>query len=72
MFMFTYILATSCGLWDLSSPTTDQTHDPAVGTRSLNHWTPQGSPGVSIFRWHRNQMLKFKGKKDEKVNIAEV
>ena len=41
VFVFTYILATSCGLWDFSSSTTDQTHAPAVGTQSLNHWTPR-------------------------------
>ena len=27
------------GLWDLNSPTGDQTHTPAVKVQSLNHWT---------------------------------
>ena len=26
-------------MWDLSSPTRDQTCGPAMGAQSLNHWT---------------------------------
>ena len=37
------ILATSRGLWDLSSPTRDRTWAPAVKAPSPNHWT-QGIP----------------------------
>ena len=32
-------LATPHGMEDLSSPTRDQTHAPAVGVWSPNHWT---------------------------------
>ena len=27
------------GMWDLSSPTRDQTHTSCIGRQSLNHWT---------------------------------
>ena len=32
------------GIWDLSSPTWDQTHTPCIGRRSLNHWTTREIP----------------------------
>ena len=31
-------------MWDLSSPTRDQTHTPCIGRRSLNHWTIREIP----------------------------
>ena len=33
-----FILVALCGLQDLSSPTRDQTHAPAVKALNLNHW----------------------------------
>ena len=72
MFMFTYILATSCGLWDLSSSTTDQTHAPAVGTQSLNHWTPREVPASVYLDGTETKCWNLRKKNDDKVNIAEV
>ena len=31
-FLFCFILLTSCGMWDLTSPTMDRTHTPCIGT----------------------------------------
>ena len=31
-------LAAPCSMWDLSSPTRDQTHPPCIGRQSLNLW----------------------------------
>ena len=36
------------GMWDLSSPTRDQTRTPCIGRRSLNHWTTKEVPEVLI------------------------
>ena len=33
------ILTMLCDLWDLSSPSRDRTHAPALGVQSPNHWT---------------------------------
>ena len=50
-------------MWDVSSPTRDQTHTPCIGRRSLNHWAarevPQG-PALnhrysSMFQAQRSQ-----------------
>ena len=35
-------------MWDLSSPTKDQTHIPCIGRQSLNHWTSREVPEVKI------------------------
>ena len=37
------------GMWDLSSPTRDQTLTPSIGRQSLNHWTTSGSPYNLLF-----------------------
>ena len=34
----------SCGMWDLSSPTRDRTRVPCIGRRILNHWTTREVP----------------------------
>ena len=40
------------GMWNLNSPTRDQTHTPCVGRRNLNHWTAQDVPGrISILQF---------------------
>ena len=39
-FFFLFPLAISCGMWDLSSPTSD----PGTGRQSLNHWTAREVP----------------------------
>ena len=46
-----YFLATQCSIWDLSSPTRDQTHTP-IGRWSLNQWTTrdQVNPKGSNFK----------------------
>ena len=36
------------GMWDLSSPTRDQTHTPYNRRRSLNHWTTREVPEIQI------------------------
>ena len=40
-FLF-FLLATLCGMWDLSYLTSNQTH--ALGVQSLNHWTIKDIP----------------------------
>ena len=37
------------GMWDLSSPTRDQTHTPCIGRRSLNNWTTREIPKYSFY-----------------------
>ena len=39
-----FILAMSCVLWDINSPTRDQTQAPAVKVWSPNHWTMREYP----------------------------
>ena len=39
-----------CSLWDLSSPTRDQTQAMAVKAKSINHWTTREIP---IFKYAR-------------------
>ena len=34
-----FFLAALLGMWDLSSPTRDQTHAPSLGVQRLNLWT---------------------------------
>ena len=36
------------GMWYLSSPTRDQTRNPCIGRRSLNHWTARDIPVIII------------------------
>ena len=35
-------------MWYLSSPTRDQTLNPCIGRRSLNHWTARDIPVIII------------------------
>ena len=35
-------------MWDLSSPTRDQTRTPCIGRRSLNHWIAREVPAFAI------------------------
>ena len=46
---FFKILATPWGIWDLRSPTRDQTHAPSTERQSLNHWTARKSPFSLLF-----------------------
>ena len=39
-------------MWDLSSPTQNQTCAPAVEVQSLNHWTTREVPNVLIFLFY--------------------
>ena len=40
------------GMWNLNSPTRDQTRTPCVERRNLNHWTAQDVPGrISILQF---------------------
>ena len=36
------------GMWDLSSPTRDQNHTPALEVDSLNHWNTREVPEDSV------------------------
>ena len=47
-FFLFFNLATPHGLWDLSSPTRDQTRAPAVKVLSPNHWTTREFPSISF------------------------
>ena len=48
-----------CDMQDLSSPTSDWTHAPAVEVGSLNPWTNQGSPKVLIYFYHKGWFTKI-------------
>ena len=37
---------TTCRVWDLSFPTRDGTHTPAMAARHLKHWTTREVPGL--------------------------
>ena len=39
MFVCLFVCFWPRGIWDLSSPNKDQTHNPFIGRRGLNHWT---------------------------------
>ena len=43
-----FFFATLHGLWDLSSPTRDQTQALAVKAWNSNHWTAREFPGVHL------------------------
>ena len=42
-FFFSFMAAPQ-DMWDLSSPTRNQTQPPAVEAQSLNHWTAREVP----------------------------
>ena len=42
-FIYLFILGTG-GMWDISSPTRDQTHISCIERQSLNHWTVREVP----------------------------
>ena len=46
-FCFMFWFFWSRGMWDLSSPTRDQTRTPCIGRCSLNHWTAR-----EALNWH--------------------
>ena len=48
LFIYLFIFAVPCSLWDLSSPTRNQTLDPALEIWSLSHWITRVGP-VSIY-----------------------
>ena len=57
-FFFYVLVFWPRGMWDLSSPTRDQTLTPCIGRRSLNHWTAREVPTPLIFNilfafWHK-------------------
>ena len=37
------------GIWDLSSPNKDQTHNPCIWRRGLNHWAAREVPDPQFF-----------------------
>ena len=44
MLLLLYVLVLwTQGIWDFSSLTSNRTHSPCIGRRSLNHWAGQGS-----------------------------
>ena len=56
-FLFIYLaaLGLSCLTWQVesSSLTRDRTGSPALGTRSLSHWTTREVPGLGVFKSRR-------------------
>ena len=50
VFFFFYFLATSQGMWDLSSQTRDRTHVPSIAITKCQPLDHQGSPWIIIFR----------------------
>ena len=49
LFYFYFYLAMLCGMWDLSSPTRDQTPAACIeSAESLNHWTTRQVPQMSF------------------------
>ena len=50
-FLFYVLVFWPWGMWDLSSPTTDQTHTPCIGRRSLNHWFTREVPSIFFLLW---------------------
>ena len=49
--LFIYLLATPCGMWDLSPVTRDELEPPALGVWSPDHWTG---------RWTGCRMLQLR------------
>ena len=47
------------GMWDLSSPTRNQTLTPCIERRSLNHWTAREVPSFEI-RSQATPLLRVK------------
>ena len=47
---FFFFLAVPRSMWDLSSPTRDRTHTPALEVWSLNHWTAMEVPRTYILK----------------------
>ena len=39
------------GMWDLSSPTRDQTCVPCIGRQILNHWTAREVPNFLLIQY---------------------
>ena len=56
-----YARLSSCGawvfvvpsMWDLSSPSRDQTHVPCIGRWSLTHWTTRKGPMYFLNNWRK-------------------
>ena len=51
------------GMWDLSSPTRDQTHGPYIGSLEVNHWSTrevslQGQILSSFDVWHKCPLFR--------------
>ena len=44
LFLLSVLVFWSPGMWDLGSPTKDQTCTPCIGRRSLNHWITREVP----------------------------
>ena len=54
----TLFFAMLCGKWDLSSPTKDYTHAPALEAWSLNHWTARRVPPTLFMGPHFGQISR--------------
>ena len=48
LFLFYVLVFWPWGMWDLSSPTRDQTCIPCIGRQSLNLWTAREVPGLGL------------------------
>ena len=50
-----------CGVWDLSSPTRDQTLVPCIANQILNHWTTRKVPNGLFSEAVTQNMKDFRG-----------
>lgn len=47
--VFFFFLALLHSMWNLGSPTRDQTHSPCIGSTESYHWTAREAPAGVIF-----------------------
>ena len=46
------------GMWDLHSPTRDQTYTPCIGRRSLSHWTTREVPQIVVLLIFKDKWIR--------------
>ena len=63
-----FFFAMLCGKWDLSSPSKDYTHAPALQAWSLNHWTARRVPPTLFMGPHFGQISS----RDYKGNVMKI
>ena len=66
--LFFFFFAMLYGKWDLSFPTKDYTHAPALEAWSLNHWTSRRVPPTLFMEPHYGQISS----RDLKGNVMKI